>query len=54
LLIDLGGAVEGDVNMAIRREKRNQRQQTTKDKGDPALNIVDPNPTQTERSLLSS
>ena len=26
LLIDLGGAVEGDVNMAIRREKCNQRQ----------------------------
>jgi hypothetical protein len=48
LLIKGDGTGEGDVDMAIRREKGDQRQQAAQDEGDPALDVEDPNPTQTE------
>jgi hypothetical protein len=48
LLIKGDGAREGDVDMAVRREKGDQRQQAAQDQGDPALDIEDPNPTHTE------
>jgi hypothetical protein len=48
LLIKPDGAGEGDVDMAVRREEGDQRQQAAQDQGDPALDIEDPNPTHTE------
>ena len=39
MLIEGDGAEEGDVDMAIRREKSDQRQQTAQEKGDPALDV---------------
>ena len=53
MLIDLGGAAEGDGDMAVRREERDQRQQAADDEGDPALDVEEPNPTQTEHSPLT-
>jgi hypothetical protein len=44
---------EGDVDMAVRREEGDQRQQAADDEGDPALNIEDKNPTHAEPSLLN-
>jgi len=35
LLIEGDGADEGDVDMAVRREKSDQRQQAAQDQGDP-------------------
>jgi hypothetical protein len=37
LLIKGDGAEEGDVDMAVRREERDQRQQAAQDQGDPTL-----------------
>jgi hypothetical protein len=48
LLIKGDGAGEGDVDMAVRREKSDQRQQAAQDQGDPALDIEEQNPTLTE------
>jgi hypothetical protein len=39
LLIEGDGADEGDVDMALRREKSDQRQQAAQDQGDPALDV---------------
>jgi hypothetical protein len=36
LLVEGDGAEEGDVDMAARREERDQRQQAAQDQGDPA------------------
>lgn len=33
------GAEEGNVDMAVRRAKRDQREQAAQDQGDPALDI---------------
>jgi hypothetical protein len=47
LLIKGDGAGEGDVDMAVRREKGDQSQQAAEDEGDPALDVEEQNPTQT-------
>jgi hypothetical protein len=39
LLIEGDGAEEGDVDMAVRREKSEQREQTAQEQGDPTLDI---------------
>ena len=39
MLIEGDGAEEGDVDMAVRREKSDQRQQAAQDQGDPALDV---------------
>jgi hypothetical protein len=39
LLIEGDGAEEGEVDMAVRREKRDQREQAAQDQGDPALDV---------------
>jgi len=39
LLIEGDGADEGDVDMALRQEKSDQRQKTAKDQGYPALDV---------------
>jgi hypothetical protein len=39
LLIDGEGAEEGDVDMAVRREKGDQRQQAAQEQGDPTLDV---------------
>ena len=52
MLIDLGVAGEGDRDMAVRREEGDQRQQQTQDKGDPALDVEEPNPTHAKPSPL--
>jgi hypothetical protein len=39
LLIEGDGAEEGKVDMALRREKGNQRQQAAQEKGDPTLDV---------------
>ena len=38
-MIEGDGADEGDVDMAVRREKSNQRQQAAQDQGDPTLDV---------------
>jgi hypothetical protein len=48
LLIEGDGADEGDLYMAVRREKSDQRQQVAQDQGDPALDIGYQNPTHAE------
>ena len=54
MLIEGDGADEGDVDMAVRREKSNQRQQAAQEKGDPTLDVEQKKPTNTEQSPLSS
>ncbi len=44
MLVEGDGAEEGEVDMAVRREKRDQREQTAQDQGDPALDIEEPIP----------
>ncbi len=39
MLIEGDGAEEGNVDMAVRREKRDQREQAAQEQGDPALDI---------------
>jgi hypothetical protein len=39
LLIEDDCGEEGEVDMAVRREKRDQREQAAQDQGDPALDI---------------
>jgi hypothetical protein len=39
LLIEGDGDDEGDVDMAVRREKRDQREQAAQEQGDPNLNV---------------
>ena len=53
MLIEGNGAEEGEVDMAVRREKRDQREMAAQDQGDPSLDIEEPNPTHAELSLLS-
>jgi hypothetical protein len=54
LLIDLGGAGEGDGDMAVGREEGDQRQQAADEQGDPALDVEEPNPTHTEPLPLTA
>jgi hypothetical protein len=54
LVIEGDGADEGDVDMAVRREKSDQRQQAAQDQGDPTLDVEQKNPTHAEPSPLSS
>ena len=53
MLIEGDGAEEGDVDMAVRREKSDQRQQAAQDQGDLTLNIEQENPTHAEPSPLT-
>jgi hypothetical protein len=53
LLIEGDVAEEGEVDMAVRREERDQRQQAAQDQGDPALDLKQ-NPTHDKPSPLSS
>ena len=53
MLIEGDGADEGDVDMAVRREKSDQRQQAAQEQGDPTLDVEQKNPTHTEPSPLS-
>jgi hypothetical protein len=53
LLGEGDGAEEGEVDMAVRREKRDQREQAAQDQGDPALDVDEPNPTHAEPSPFS-
>jgi hypothetical protein len=53
LLIEGDGADEGDLDMAIRREKRDQREQAAQEQGDPTLDVEHKNPTHAEPSPLS-
>jgi hypothetical protein len=39
LLIEGNGAEEGEMDMAVRREKGDQREQAAQDQGDPALDV---------------
>ena len=48
MLIDLGGAAEGDVDMAVGGEEGDQRQQAADDEGYIALDVEVSNPTHTE------
>ena len=52
MLIEGDGAEEGEVDMAVRREKRDQREQAAQDQGDPALDVEEPNPTHAGPSPL--
>ena len=52
MLIEDDGADEGDVDMAVRREKSDQRQQAAQDQGDPILDVEQKTPTHAERSPL--
>jgi len=52
LLIEGDGAEEGKVDMAVRREKSDQRQQATQEQGDPILDVEQQNPTHAEHSPL--
>ncbi len=54
MLIEGDGTDEGDVDMAVRREKRDQREQAAQEHGDPALDVERQNPTHAEPSLLNS
>ena len=54
MLIDGDGAEEGNVDMAVRREKRDQREQAAQDQGDPALDVEQQNPTHAGPSPLST
>jgi hypothetical protein len=53
LLIEGDGTEEGEVDMAVRREKRDQREQAAQDQGEPALDVEEPNPTHAEPSPLN-
>jgi len=53
LLVEGDGAEEGEVDMAVRREKRDQREQAAQDQGDPALDTEEPNPTHAGPSPLN-
>ena len=53
MLIEDDGAEEGEVDMAVRREKLDQREQDAQDQGDPALDVEEPNLTHAEPSPLS-
>jgi hypothetical protein len=53
LLVEGDGAEEGEVDMAVRREKRDQREQAAQGQGDPALDVEEPNPTHAEPAPLS-
>ena len=44
---------EGDVDMAVRREKRDQREQAAQEQGDPTLDVEQQNPTHVELSPLN-
>ncbi len=44
LLINRDVAEEGNVDMAVRREKRDQREQAAQEQGDPILDVEQHNP----------
>jgi len=52
LLIEDDGAEEGEVDMAVRRGKSDQRQQATQEQDDPTLDVEQQNPTHAEHSPL--
>ena len=54
MLIKGDGADEGNVDMAVRREKSDQRQQAAQEQGDPTLDVEQKNPTYAEPSPVSS
>ncbi|WP_255002897.1 hypothetical protein [Cyanobium sp. HWJ4-Hawea] len=39
MLIECDGAEKGDVDMAVRREKSDQRQQAAQEQGEPPLDV---------------
>ena len=47
------GSEEGEVDMAARREKRDEREQAAQDQDDPALDVEYKNLTHAEPSPLS-
>lgn len=53
LLIEGDGAEEGDADMAVCREKGDQRQLAAQDQCDPTLDIEQSNPTHAERSPIN-
>jgi hypothetical protein len=53
LLIEGNGAEEGKMDIAVRREKSDQRQQATQEQGDPTLDVEQQNPTHAEHSPLN-
>ena len=53
LLIEGDVAEEGDVDMAVRREQRDQREQAAQEQGDLTLDVEHQNPTHAEPSPLS-
>jgi hypothetical protein len=53
LPINGDGTDEGDVDMAVRREKHDQREQAAQEQGDPALDVEHQNPTHAGPSPLS-
>jgi len=48
LLIKGDRTEKGDVDMAVRREKRDQREQAAQEEGDPTLDVEHQNPTHAE------
>ncbi len=54
MLIEGDGADEGEVDMAVRREERDQREQAAQEQGDPALDVDYQNSTHAEHQLLNS
>jgi hypothetical protein len=54
LLVEGDGAEEGNVDMAVRREKRDQREQAAQEQGDPPLDVEEQDPTHAEHQLLNS
>ena len=52
MLIEDDGADEGNVDMAVRREKGNQRQQAAQEQGDPTLDVEQENPTHAKPSPI--
>ena len=54
MLIKGDGAEEGDVDMAVRREKRDQREQAAQEEDDPTLDVEHQNPTHARAPPLNS
>jgi hypothetical protein len=53
LLIKGDVSKDGDVDMAVRGEQGDQRQQAAQDQGDPTLDVEYQNPTHAQPSTLS-
>ena len=52
MLIECDSSEEGDVDMAVRREKSDQRQQAAQEQGEPPLDVEQQNPTHAEHPPL--